>query len=72
MGSGGGKIYSRLSNGEINQRYGNASGTGTSLEKIPLRSLDPDISFSTTDPAAMTNYATFRGSKPNGLSLKVS
>lgn len=73
-----GSVYSRLSNGEINQRYVG----GPPTEKIPLRPMDPDLPISSMPPPCPTmtmddpytqglpNYATFRG-KPNGLGLKV-
>lgn len=73
-----GSVYSRLSNGEINQRY----VAGPPTEKIPLRPMDPDLPISSMPPPCPTmtmddpytqglpNYATFRG-KPNGLGLKV-
>ncbi|CAG7785028.1 unnamed protein product [Allacma fusca] len=61
---GVGKMYSRLSNGEINQRYG--SGT---MEKIPLRTLPSDVPLS-MEHSMLSNYATFRTGKPNGLGLK--
>lgn len=63
---GMGKTYSRLSNGEINQRYGVGH-----VEKIPLRYVDPDVPLTTEQHSAMCNYATFRGNKPNGYGLQV-
>jgi len=68
-------MYSRVNNGEINQRYG-PTATATprstmSMDKFPPRSLDSDASI-TGSPLALSNYATLRGTKLNGFSLNVS
>lgn len=65
--TGMGKTYSRLSNGEINQRY----GVGF-VEKIPLRTVDPDVPLTMEQHSGLSNYATFRTNKPNGYGLQVN
>lgn len=70
-----GRMYSRSSNGEINQHYGYVDGP---VDKISLRTIPPDIPLSSLEHPSTTlsgvpNYATFnRTVKANGIGLKVS